>query len=323
MRALQQMSLDGPGGLRLAPDTARPRPGRGEVLIRVAAAGVNFVDIARARGTFGDNPTPPFVAGFEAAGEVVAVGDAVAAPALGATVVGAGAGAFAEYMVVPAAAAVPVPTGWSAQQALGLAINWPTALAALTLGRLSAGETVLIHAAAGATGQAALTLARHRGARVIGAASAHKRDVVHAAGADHVVDARDRDLAAIVLELTGGRGADLVIESAGGAAFDASLAATRRVTGRLVVLGLAGGNAAVSTWDLVYRHPVQIIGFNLGALVRTAPSIVGQVMGELGALIAAGVVGPTRPTTYPLADGARALADLESRATVGKLALLP
>jgi NADPH2:quinone reductase len=263
------------------------------------------------------------VAGFVAAGEVVALGDAVAAPALGATVVSAGAGAFAEYMVVPAAAAVPAPTGWSAEQALGLAINWPTALAALTLGRLSAGETVLIHAAAGATGQAALTLARHRGARVIGAASAHKRDVVHAAGADHVLDARDPDLAASVLELTGGRGADLVIESAGGASFDASLAATRRVTGRLVVLGLAGGNAAVGTWDLVYRHPVQIIGFNLGALFRTAPSIVGQVMGELAALIAAGVVGRARPTTYPLADGARALVDLERRATVGKLALLP
>ena len=323
MRALQQMSLDGPNGLRLVKDAAVPRPRRGEVLIRVAAAGVNFVDVARARGTFGDNPQPPFVAGFEAAGEVVAVGEEVTSPALGAQVIGAGPGAFAEYMVVPAAAAVPAPTGWTAEEALGLVINWPTALAALRLGRLTAGETVLIHAAAGATGQAALKLAKHFGARVIGAASRSKHEFVRASGADNVVDSRDPSLAAAVRELTSGRGADLVIESAGGAAFDASLAAARRITGRVVVLGMAGGNAALNNWDLVYKNPIQIIGFNLGALIQGAPQLFGQFMGELGALIASGIVAPGRPKTYTLAEGPQALTDLENRATVGKLALIP
>jgi NADPH2:quinone reductase len=323
MRALQQMSLDGPRGLRLVDDAAVPRPRRGEILIRVAAAGVNFVDVVRARGTFGDNPEPPFVAGFEAVGEVVALGEGVTSPALGAQVIGAGAGAFAEYMVLPAAAAGPVPTGWAAEDALGLAINWPTALAALKLGRVTTGETVLVQAAAGATGRAAVKLAKHFGARVIGAASSSKHDLVRASGADHVVDSRDENLAAGVRELTSGRGADLVLESAGGAAFEASLAATRRITGRVVVVGLAGGNATVSNWDLVYRNQVQLIGFNLGALIQSAPQIFGQVMGELGGLIAAGVVAPARPKTYGLADGPRALVDLETRATVGKLALLP
>jgi NADPH:quinone reductase len=323
MRALQQSSLDGPQGLRLVRDAAVPRPGRGEILIRVAVAGVNFVDLARAHGTFADNPQPPFVAGFEAIGEVVAVGEAVTTPGLGARVIGAGPGAFAEYTIVPAAAAMPVPTGWTAEQALGLAVNWPTALATLHLGRLAAGETVLIHAAAGATGQATLQLAKRAGARVIAAASSSKHDVVRAVGADHVIDARDPSLAAAVLELTGGRGADLVIESGGGATFAASLAATRRVTGRVVVIGLAGGDAAVSNWDLVYKHPVQIIGFNLGALIRAAPQVFGHVMGELGALIASGVIAPAQPKTYALADGPKVLLDLERRATVGKLALIP
>lgn len=323
MRALQQTSLDGPKGLRLVLDAPVPTPHRGEVLIRVEAAGINFVDLARAQGTFGETLAPPFVAGFEAAGEVVARGEGVQSPALGARVVAAGAGAFAEYVAVAATAAAPLPSGWSAEQGLGLAINWPTALAALRLGRISPGETALIHAAAGATGQAAVKLAKRFGARVIAAASASKHHVVRALGADEVVDARDPDLAAAVRARTGGRGADLVLESAGGDAFEQSLAATRHITGRVVVIGSAGGDATVRNWDLVYRHPVQIIGMNLGALIRSAPEMFGQVMRELGELIAAGVVTPAQPAKYSLAEGAGALMALESRSTVGKLALIP
>lgn len=322
MRALQQTSLDGPEALRLV-ELPVPRPAPEQVLIRVGAAGVNFVDLARARGTFGNGPEAPFVAGFEAAGEVVAVGEGVTSPLAGARVIAAGAGAFAEYMAVAAASAMPVPPGWSAAQALGLVVNWPTALAVLALGRLGAGETVLIHAAAGATGHAAVVLAKHRGARVIGAASLSKHAAVRAAGADHVVDARDPHLAAAVLELTAGRGADVVLDGVGGATLGASLEATRRVTGRLVVYGLASGEASIRNWDLVYPHPVQIIGFNLGALIQAAPQLFGQIMGEMGGLIAAGVIPPGRPTEHRLEEGAEILGQLERRLTVGKLALIP
>jgi NADPH2:quinone reductase len=324
MRALQQTSLGGPQDMHLVTDASVPSPGQGELLIRVTAAGVNFADISKARGTFLGAPQPPYVAGFEAAGEIVAVGEGVTGSQPGARVVGVGDGAFAEYMVLPAAAAMPVPSGWTEQQALGLVVNWPTALAALRpLGGLAAGQTVLIHAAAGATGRAAVTMAKHYGATVIATASPGKHETVLALGADHVLDSLAADLAAEVLRLTGGVGADVVLESAGGASFEASLAAARRVTGRVVVYGLPGGEASITNWDLVYRHQVHVIGFNIGVLIHTAPQIVGEIMAELFTLIAAGVLTPDGPTAYDLADGAKALAELESRATVGKLALVP
>ncbi len=212
--------------------------------------------------------------------------------------VGIGGGAFAEYMVLPAVAAVRVPAGWADEQALGLVVSWPTALAAVKM-------------------------AKHYGATVIAAVSPGKHEVVRALGTDHVVDSRGADLAAEVLRLTGGAGADLVLESVGGATLEASLAAARRVTGRVVVYGQAGGEAAITNWELVYKHQVHVIGLNIGILIQAAPQIFGEVMGEMFGLLAAGVLGPGQPTTYALADGPKALTELEARATVGKLALLP
>jgi len=326
MRALRQSSLNGPRDLCLITDAPVPSPGPGEVLIRVAAAGVNFVDISQARGTFAGGPQPPYLAGIEGAGEVAAVGAGVTNLEPGAHVIGVGigGGAFAEYLALPAQAAVPVPAGWADEQALGLVVNWPTALAALKpLGGLTAGQTVLIHAAAGATGQAAVKMAKHYGATVIAAASVGKQEVVRALGADHVIDSRGGVIAAEVLRLTGGAGADLVLESVGGTTLEASLAAAKRVTGRVVVYGLAGGEAAISNWDLVYKHQLHVIGLNIGILIQAAPQIFGEVMGEMFGLIAAGVLGPGRPTGYDLAEGPKALAELEARTTVGKLALRP
>ena len=324
MCALQQISLNGPQDMLLISDASVPGPGEGEVLIRVTAAGVNFADISKAHGTFLNGPQPPYPAGFEAAGEIVAVGEAVTGWQLGASVVGVGNGAFAEYMVLPAAAAMPVPQGWTDQEALGLVVNWPTALAALRpLGGITAGQVVLVHAAAGATGQAAVTLAKHYGATVIATASPGKHETVLALGADHVIDSLGGDIAGEVLRLTDGSGADVVLESAGGATFDASLTAAKRVTGRVVVYGVAGGDASITNWELVYKHQVHVIGFNIGVLIQAAPQIFGAVMGELSALIAAGVLTPGKPTAYGLADGPKVLADLEARATIGKLALLP
>src|SRR5918912_1181992 len=152
MRALQQTSLNGPQDLRLITDAPVPSPGPGEILIRVTAAGVNFVDISQARGTFAGGPQPPYVAGIEGAGEVTAVGEGVTDLEPGARVIGVSikGGAFAEYMVLPAAAAIPVPAGWAEEQALGMVVSWPTALAALKpLGGVTAGQTVVIHARGG------------------------------------------------------------------------------------------------------------------------------------------------------------------------------
>lgn len=326
MRALQQTSLNGPQDLRLITEAPVPKPGPGDVLIRVTAAGVNFVDISQACGTFAGGPQPPYVAGIEAAGYVADVGEDVTDLEPGDHVIGVSiaGGAFAEYMLLHAAAAVRVPAGWADEQALGLVVSWPTALAALKpLGRIAAGQTVLIHAAGGGTGQAAVTMAKHYGAIVIATASAAKHEVVRGLGADHVLDSRDADLASEVLRLTGGAGADLVLESVGGATLDASLAATKRVTGRVVVYGLVGGEAPITNWDLVYKHQVHLIGLNIGTLIEAAPQIFGEVMTEMFGLIAAGVLGPGQPATYALTEGPKALAELAARATVGKVALVP
>ncbi|MCY1144184.1 zinc-binding dehydrogenase [Actinoplanes sp. Pm04-4] len=326
MRALRQTSLNGPRDLRLVNDAPEPSPGRGEVLTRVVAAGVNFVDISQSRGLFAGGPQPPYVAGIEGAGEVVAVGAGVSEPRPGAHVIGArvAGGAFADYMLLPAAAAVPVPPGWTDEQALGLVVNWPTALAALRpLGEIRAGQTVLIQAAAGGTGQPAVRMAKHYGATMIAAASPEKHDVVRDAGADHVLDSQAPGLAAEVLLLTGGAGADLVLESAGGAGLAGSLAAAKRVTGRVVVYGLAGGEAAITNQELVYQHQIHVIGLNIGVLIQAAPHLFGELMGEMFGLIAAGVLSPARPAVHSLADGPKVLAEMESRASVGKLALRP
>lgn len=323
MRGLQQTSLEGPADLRLADNLQVPLPGSGEVLIRVLAAGVNVADLSQTRGSFRGGPQPPYTAGFEGAGEIIALGDGVQALELGTHVIGVGYGAFAEYMILPAAGAMRVPAGWSDEQALGLVVNLPTAVATLKLGGLAPGQTVLIHAGAGATGQAAIRIAKHRGATIIATASTAKHDIVHRLGADHVLDSRRVDIADEVLRLTGGAGADLVLETAGGSMFEASLASTKRVAGKVLVSGLPGGEAAISNWDLVYRHQVHLIGFNMGMLIRATPQLFGEVMTELFGLIGAGVIPPGEPTMYPLVEGPSALALLESRQTIGKLGLRP
>jgi NADPH2:quinone reductase len=324
MRALEQPALTGPHHLRLITDAPVPAAGPGEVVIRVTAAGVNFADVMQTRGTYDGGPQAPYIAGFEAAGEIVALGPGVTGLELGSHVIGTGYGAFAEYMALPAAEVAPVPAGWADEQALGLVINWATALAALKpLGRIAAGETVLIHAAAGAVGQAAVRMAKHYGATVIATASPDKHETVRALGADHVVDYRSADVVAEVLRLTDGRGADLVLESVGGDTFRASLAATRRVTGRVIVYGVAAGDATISNRELNFTHQIHVIGLHIRVLSQTAPDIFAELMRELSTLMAAGVFPPGHPTMYDLAGGPRALAELESRATIGKLALRP
>jgi len=314
--------LDGPAVMRVV-DVPVPVVGPDEVLVKVGAAGVNFADVMQTRGTYDGGPKPPYVAGFEAAGSVVALGEDVTRVAVGDHVIGTGPGAFAEYMVMAADAVVPVPAGWSDEEALGLVLNWATALVSLRLGQLRAGDFVLIHAAAGGVGQAAVRIARYYGASVIATASAAKHDVVRRLGADHVIDYRNADLVAEVGRLTDGRGADIVLESVGGDTFRQSVEVARRVTGKVVVIGAAAGEASISNRELNFRHPVHVIGQHLTTTIRHAPELFAKVLAELDELIEAGVYPPGRPTVYDLADGPKALSELEARATVGKLALKP
>jgi NADPH:quinone reductase-like Zn-dependent oxidoreductase len=323
IRALVQQSHLGPQDLTLAADRRRPAPGPGQYLIRVSAAGLNFADAMQSRGTYEGGPEAPYVAGFEAAGEIVEVGAGVASPLpLGTHVVGAGPGAFAQYMTMEAAGVLPVPSGWSDEQSLGLVLNWATALAALKpLGGIKTGDTVLVYAAAGGVGQAAVRLARRYGARVIATASPAKHMVVKELGADVVLDSRRPDLAEEILRLTGG--VDLVLESVGEATFPVSLSVTKPVTGRIVVFGAASGHATLTTHDLLFTWRVQVKGLHIMALAAAEPSIFQSLLAELEALIAEGVYPPGTPEVHPLADGPEVLRQLDAGLTSGKHALDP
>jgi NADPH2:quinone reductase len=323
VRALVQRSHRGPKDLTLTTDRSRPTPGPGEYLIRVGAAGVNFADVMQAHGTYGGGPQAPYVAGFEAAGEIVGVGPDVESPLqLGIHVVGAGPGAFSQYMTMPARGVLPVPSGWSDAAALGLVLNWATALAALKqLGEIKTGEVVLVHAAAGGVGQAAVRLARHYGARVIATASPAKHGTVKALGADEVLDSACPDLAEEITRLTGG--VDLVMESVGQATFEVSLSVTKPFTGRVVVFGAASGDATLTTHDLVFTRQVQVKGLHIGALAAAAPSLYQSLLVEIEALIAQGAYPPGTPQVHPLAEGPAVLQQLEAGQTCGKHALDP
>ncbi|MEU1122233.1 zinc-binding dehydrogenase [Streptomyces sp. NPDC005899] len=323
VRALVQQSRRGPKDLVLTTDPRLLTPGPGEYLIRVGAAGVNFADVMQTHGTYEGGPQAPYVAGFEAAGEIIGVGPHVeSALPLGTHVVGAGPGAFAQYMTMPAAGVVPVPSGWSDAEALGLVLNWATALAALRpLGEVEAGEVVLVHAAAGGVGQAAVRLARHYGARVIATASPGKHETVEALGADEVLDSGRPDLAEEITRLTGG--VDLVLESVGQATFAVSLSVAKPFTGRVVVFGAASGDATVTTHDLVFTHQVQLKGLHIGALAAAAPSLYRSLLVELECLVGLGVYPPGTPQVHSLAEGPSVLRQLEAGRTRGKHALDP
>ena len=323
MRALVQTSHRGPSDLTLVADASRPSVGRGELLIRVAAAGVNFADVMQTHGTYGGGPKARFVAGFEAAGEVVDVDPTVATPVrIGSLVVGTGPGAFAEYMRMPASGVVQVPDGWTAAESLGMVLNWATALAALLpLGEVRPGSVVLVHAAAGGVGQAAIRLALHYGARVIATASPGKHDAVRELGVMEVLDGSRPDLAEEIMARTGG--VDIVLESVGRTTFETSLSVAHPFTGRVVLLGAASGQATLTTHDLVFRHHAQVKGLHIGALAATAPAMYADLMAEIHRLVVEGVYSPGKPQIHPLADGPGLLRAIEDRDTVGKHALDP
>ncbi|MFB7252522.1 zinc-binding dehydrogenase [Microbacterium sp. NPDC056234] len=322
MSALVQHSLDGPRDLRLE-QIPVPSPQSGEYLVRVGAAGVNFADVMQTYGTYVGGPTPPYTAGFEAAGEIVGVGAGVTSPLpMGTHVVGTGPGAFGQFMTMPSDEVIPVPSGWSDAEALGMILNWATALGALrTVGRVQKGETVLILAAAGGVGRAAIRLARHYGATVVAAASASKHAELAAAGADIIIDSRRPDLAAEVMQRTGG--VDLVLESVGGATFSASMSVAKPFSGRVVVFGYSSGDTSLTTRQLVFEHHAQVMGLHIGALARHAPQDYARLIAELETLIVDDVYVPGNPVLHPLADGAVVLEQVGSGMTTGKHGLDP
>ncbi len=319
MRALEITAWDGPGASRVVHADV-PSPDAGQLLIKVGAAAVNFADTMQTRGRYPGGPEAPYLAGYEAAGEVVVAGpDTRFAP--GQRVIGFGRGAFADYMVVQAAMARPLPDAWTATKGAALWTSWYTAAGALHhLGEIQAGETVLIHAAAGGVGQAATRLAKHFGARVIATASTpEKLEIAKSRGADVLINYVDEDFVAAVKDATDGRGADLILEMVGGETFRKNFEAARP-QGRIVVYGLSSGErATIDDHDLVFTYPVKLMGLNMGK----RPEYFAPLFGLMEELIAAGVVDPEEPQAHSLEQLPAVLAALEQRKTTGKQVFVP
>ncbi|MGH0036951.1 MAG: NADPH:quinone oxidoreductase family protein [Myxococcota bacterium] len=309
----------------VASEVEEPAIEPGTVKVRVRAAGVNFFDILMARGEYQVKPPFPFIPGGEVAGVVSELGEGVRQFEVGDRVFGApGLGGFAESVVMPARAAFPMPQDMSFEHGAALPIIYPTSYAGLVYrADLQSGETLLVHAAAGGVGLAAVQIGKALGARVIATAGgAEKLEVARRSGADVLVDYREQDFVARVMEETDGRGADVIYDSVGGDTFDRS---TKCIAwnGRLLVVGFAGGRIPSIRANRILLKNIAVTGVHWGAYARNEPARVPETFAALFALYSDGRIRPEIFQTYPLEQLPEALEALGSRRTHGKLIVTP
>ncbi|MFZ0121343.1 MAG: quinone oxidoreductase [Pseudonocardiaceae bacterium] len=323
MRAIQITETGGPEVLRLA-ELPDPKPGPGQLLVKVAAAGVNYIDTYQRSGAY---PMPlPFIPGSEGAGTVTAVGPDVSDVSVGDQVAWAQSpGSYAELAVVPAEKAVPVHHGVDIEIAAGCLLQGMTAhYLTVSVHAVQPGETVLVHAAAGGVGLLLTQLATARGGRVIGTVSTPEKErLAREAGAAEVIRYTEIDDVAVeVRRLTGGDGVAAVYDGVGASTFDASLASLRR-RGMLALFGASSGPVPpVDPQRLNSAGSVFLTRPTLGHYVATREELTWRA-GEVFEAILDGSLRITIGSRYPLADAHRAHEDLQGRRTTGKLLLLP
>lgn len=322
MRAIQLTTHGGPEVLGVA-EVPDPQPGPDEVLVEVAAAGVNFIDTYQRSGAY-DIDLPGGL-GLEGAGTVVAVGAKVSTRQVGDVVAWAGTrGSYAEQVAVPAGRCVRVPDGVSAEDAAAVMLQGMTAhYLTHSTSALRTGDEVLVYAAAGGVGRLLVQLALRRGARVIAATSTpEKAEMVRALGADEVLLYREVDVAAQVRKLTGGSGVDVVYDSVGQATFEASLNSLRP-RGLMVLYGASSGPVPPVDLQVLNRH---------GSLFATRPSLFHHIATtdelewratSLFDLLRRGDLELEVHRRYSLAKTAEAHRDLEAGTTTGKLLVIP
>ena len=322
MKAIRVKSPGGPEVLELV-ELPTPQPGDGQALVRVEAAGVNFIDIYQRSGLY--QLPLPFTLGQEGAGVVEAVGKGVGEVKPGDRVAWAGPlGSYASHQLIPAARLVPVPSRLDLKSAAAAMLQGMTAhyLVNDTF-PLRPGQSCLSHAAAGGVGQLFCQLARRAGAQVIGTAGgAEKGQLARAAGAHEVIDYRTQDFAAEVKRITGGAGVHVAFDSVGKDTWEKSLKSLRP-RGMLVIFGGSSGPMPPIDAQLLAQH---------GSLYLTRPTLVTYVLtrdellaraGTVLSLVERGDLKLRIEKSLPLADAAKAHELLASRNTTGKLLLLP
>jgi NADPH2:quinone reductase len=306
---------------------AVPPPGPGEVAIDVAAAGLNFPDLLVISGKYQTLPPCPFIPGKEVAGRIAALGADVRGLTVGQRVMAqVEHGGYSTRVRAPATTTWGIPDSVSFQTAAAMGLVYQTAHFALVArGQLRAGERVLVTAAAGGVGLAAVQLAKAFGATVLaGIRNPARADLLRANGADHIIDLSAPDLRdslrAQVHAATGGHGVDLVIDQVGSDVFDAALRALAWC-GRLVVVGFVGGRIPAARANYLLVKNIAVMGLQWSDYRDRDPAWVARVQDELFALIAAGRIAPVIDTVYPLGAAAEGLRRLEAGQVGGKLVL--
>jgi len=324
MQAMIMRALGEPEALELATLPDRD-PGPGEVAISVRVIGCNFADILVCRGRYQLKPELPFAPGSEVAGEVRALGAGVEWLSVGEAVAAqVGYGGYASQVIADARRVQRIPAGVPLADACALGIAYQTSyLALVDRARLQPSEQLLVHAAAGGVGLAALQLGKALGARVIaGASGPEKLALCKAQGADEVVDTREPDWIERVRTLTSGRGADVIYDSVGGELFEGSLKCIAWA-GRLLVIGFSSGDIPALRLNRVLLKHISVLGLNIGGYHEHAPRRLHDAGARLYELYAAGRIKPLIQARYKLTDAALALRELADRRTVGKLILEP
>jgi NADPH2:quinone reductase len=322
MRAIVCTTLGGPEVLALQDLPEPGAPGSDEVLVRAHAWGVNYVDVLMCRGGYQLKPDPPFVPGMEAAGEILAIGAAVAAWSVGDRVVTQHRpGAFQEMHVVKASALWPMPKKMNYAAAAGFRSAAMTAYHAMVdRGRLQSGETILVHGATGGVGLAAVQLGKALGATVIATgANPAKLATVQAMGADHVL-ASAAGFRDSVKALTDGRGVDLVYDPVGGDVFDESLRCLAW-EGRIIVVGFVSGRAAEAKTNHLLIKGASVIGIRAGEGARQNPKRGAASKAAILELAETGKLDPHISHQFPLEDAGDAFRAIDAREVIGKAVL--
>ncbi|WP_264739464.1 quinone oxidoreductase family protein [Cytobacillus firmus] len=323
MKAIQFKEYGGPEVLNLI-DLDRPQPTGREVLIEVHAIGVNYADTARREGQY-VVPTPlPFIPGAEVAGVVAAAGEDAKIPVGTRVVTLIESGGYSEYVKADERGLIPLPEGLDFKLAAALPLQGLSAYHILkTMGRIEAGESVLVHAAAGGVGTLAVQLAKLFGAgTVIATASTHEKlQLAKEMGADVLVNYTKEGWENEVLEATGGKGVNVALEMAGGEIFNKTLKCLAAF-GRLVIYGVASGEQSRFYPSSLMGRNQSVIGFFLPQIMRK-PELLQPSMKELLTYAAEGKLKLTIGEIHPLEDAARVHQRLQSRKTIGKIILEP
>lgn len=320
-----EMSRPGPPEVLRPVERAVPQPGPGEVLIQVVAAGVNRPDILQRLGQYPPPPGASDIPGLEVAGRIVAVGDGVRDWQVGEMVAAlVSGGGYAEYCVAPAPQCLPIPAGLTPIEAAALPeATFTVWTNVFERGRLTSGETLLVHGGASGIGTTAIQLAVALGARVFATAGTpEKCAACERLGATRAINYRREDFVAAVRDLTGGRGVDVVLDIVGGPYLSRNLDVLA-VDGRLIVIGLLGGHRAELSLVPILRRRVTITGSVLRPRsVDEKGAIARAVRAKVWPLIEAGLFRPVVFATFSLAEAAAAHRMMEADTHIGKIVLV-